>query len=138
MLFVGVTYRRCGGVGVEIILLLSECHATLIDIQDVPSGIFLVGGESGAHGYTIAEGSIFELQLLQRIFGLAFLNFLEQWQHRLHTLAVAACGVHGKFIEITEFLLHRALAILILRQFGEDSVDALVVVLLQAVETAET
>ena len=91
----------------------------------------------GAVGAADAEIGIFLLQLLQGMFCLACLNLLDVGHDRFHSLLVAPDGVHGELVHVTEFLLHRTYGIVVFQQLVEDAVDALVVVLLQTVETAE-
>ena len=137
MLLIGLAYGGGSLIVVEIIFFLSEHETALIDIEDVHLGVLLVGAEIGAVGHAVAEGRILELYAAQGIGRLGLLNLVDERHGGRHALAVASCGVHGEFVEVAEFLLHASACGGFSREFGQDFVDAFVVVTGQAVETAE-
>ena len=67
MLLVGLSDLGGSLIIVEIILFLSECQTALVDVEDVPLGIFLIGTEIGAVGTPDTEIGVFLLQLLKRV-----------------------------------------------------------------------
>ena len=137
MFLISLAYGGGSLIVVEIIFFLSEHETALIDIEDVHLGVLLVGAEIGAVGHAVAEGRILELYAAQGIGRLGLLNLVDERHGGRHALAVASCGVHGEFVEVAEFLLHASACGGFSREFGQDFVDAFVVVTGQAVETAE-
>ena len=138
MLLVSLTdFHRCLVV-VQIIVFLTERQSTLRDVHDVHRHVLLVGSETRTIRHSIAVHGVFQLDFLQ--VGLRFGGFhlVEQRFHGCDALAVAAVGIHREFVEIREFALGCSCGERFFLQFVENRVDALVVVLLQLVETAET
>ena len=72
------------------------------------------------------------------VFRLGRLQSLDDSHHWGQSVTLPALSVHGQFIQVTEFLLNRTIWISVLLKLFQNTVDALVVVLSQAVEAAIT
>ena len=133
---VGLPNLGGGGVGLQVIVLLTERQPRLTDTEDVLRGILLVGTEVGAEELLITVAGLLQLYLEELLLGLGGLQLADDGHGRCDAVALAAVGVHGQLIEVAQFLLHAACGIAVVEQFLQDTVDALVVVFSQAVETA--
>ena len=135
VLLKGFTDIGCSLIVIEVILLLSQRQATLIDVQDILRGVLIVGTETTEEELLFSVWSQLQLDVQQLLVGLGSLQFLDQGHQGSHTLVVTTCGVHSQLVEIAEFLLNRTLLVGIALQFLQNTVDALVVVLLQTIKT---
>ncbi len=138
VLLVGLADFHGGLVVVQIIVFLPQRQAALVDVQNVHRDVLLVGSKSVAKRHAIALGSVFQLYFRERVLRLGGLHLVEQRLHGCDALAVTAVGIHRQLVEVREFALVRALGKRLFLQLVENRVDALVVVLLQLVEAAET
>ena len=131
-----LTDVSCCLVIVEVILFQTQREATLINVQDILSGILIICSKACKEELLLAVGSKFKLDIKQLFVGLSCLQTLDKRHDRSHTLVVTTRRVHRQLVEVAEFLLNRTLFIGVALEFGKDAVDTLVVVLLQLVEAA--
>ena len=134
MFLEGLTNLRRSGVVVEVVLFLSERQSTLIDTQDILTGVLLVGTESCTKEVGTTIDGLFQLDGEEGVEGLGCLHLLDDRHHGCHTLLIPAYGIHRELIQVAEFLFDTSLCIAVFQQFGKNTVDTFVVVLLEHVE----
>ena len=125
----------CSLIVIQVVLLLTECQATLINTQNVLCGVLLVGTEASIEELLLAIRSLLKLDSQQLLNTFSSLKFLNKWHNRSYTFLITTCRVHSQLIKIAQFLLDSTLSISVALQLLQDTVNAFVVVFLQTVET---
>ena len=131
-----LTNISCCLVIVEVILFQAQREATLINVQDILSGILIICSKACKEELLLAVGSKFKLDIKQLFVGLSCLQTLNQRHDRSHALVVTTRRVHGQLIEVAKLLLNRAFLVGVTLEFGKNTIDTLVIILLQLVEAA--
>ena len=138
VLLVSLSDCSCSRVCIQVIFFLSEGGTALHYVQDILFGILLVGSKIHADEFAVAIRHKLQLNLEQSLLGLSLLHLLQDWHEWRNAICVAALLVHSKLIQIAELLLNGAFTIGILKQFLQNTVDALVVIFAQHIEAAIT
>ncbi len=136
ILLVGLTNLDGGLVVFHVVVFLAQRKSALADVQDILRSVLLVCANVGVKELLFTVGSHLQLYLKQLLLVFGSIQFLQQGHYRSQSVLFPACGVHSQFVEVAQFLLNRALRVAVLQQFLQDTVDTLVVVLGQTVETA--
>ena len=105
VLLVGFAYACRGGVGVEVILFLPECYASLRDVEYVVAGILLVGAYIHAHELAVALGCKLKLYCEKLAYGLGGLHLAYHRHGRLNPKLVAPHRVDGELVEVAQLAL---------------------------------
>ena len=129
---------RCRLIVFKIVLFLTQGEPTLINVQNILCGILIIGTETTEEELLFSVGSQFQLNVEQLLGGLGCLELLDQRHQRSHALIVTTRRVHCQLIKIAELLLYSSLFVAVAQKLCENSVNTLVVILLQAVEAAIT
>ena len=122
----------------EIVFLLSERKPTLRHINDVVLRVHHIGSDIESK----RQASSFEVVLHHKfecLFAvLDLLNFLKVCENWFHSLLVLTHGVHIHGIEVTHLLCHCSALMLGGREFLDQRLDLVFVVLRHDVEGSET
>ena len=102
---------------IQIIFLLSERQATLIDVQDILCRYLVISSETGIVESLLTIRHKFQQDSLQLLVTLGCFQSFDQRHHRSHTLTVTTIHIHRQFVEIAQFLFCGALLICVRLQF---------------------
>ena len=103
VLLVGLAYGCGGGVGIEIVFFLFECETSLIDVEYVVFGVFLVGSDievkESCDALLLHSWPRLVYPLLGYLLAVLIAVDLEEELHLVHAVAVEQGAVHGTLVE---------------------------------------
>ena len=84
VLLISLTYSFCRWVFVEVVRLLSECHSSLPDVQDILFGVLSVGAIPCSNKLVVSILCVFQLHFEELFLGFGLFELLDKRHERFN------------------------------------------------------
>ena len=111
VLLVGLADFGRSLVVLQIVVLLAEGQAALVDVENVLGSVLLVGSDVGSEELHVAVGRQLHLNVEELLLGLGSLQAVDDGHERSQAVLLPAGRVHRQFVQVAQLLFDGTLLV---------------------------